>query len=622
MERTAEAKRWLSTAEKLLAARDHLGAKSFAIRVREVYPGLETVDDLVAVADTLHAAEQRINNQYDWYAILQLPRYTQNMELVATQYRRLALLLNPHRNRLPHSDEAFQLVTEAWAVLSNQTRRNFFHSELNMFARYDFGAPAGPGSGSGQLFERQFFQSHQQPQPPPPPPPQQQPPPPQPPQPLQPKPQQHSQSQSHSLPQWQFHPPQPKFQTQAQPQVQTQSREQTPPQPQSREQLLPQPQFQPQQQQHHQMKEQPQPQPQPQLQQSQSKEHTQPQSQPLPQQQPQPARKNLGTIDGRVEENEEEEERPNLNNVAESTRASLPTETIEEAEYEGESFWTACPYCYVLYEYPKGYEECVLRCQNCKRAFHAAVIPSPPVRGKEDTYFCCWGFFPLGFSGNAKDVSGSSGWTPFSPMFSCPIQTPGNRNDDGKGKRPRGGSPRFIYRDDDIFVELSDDSDESDDADWRNTRRLKRTRTSTRSRNTPTKNAKTTTTTTNTTRVTRASQNVGARDNGSSANGENVNGAIGSSKGPQSRGELRKTKAVASGGKKKGAVERSKLDLNVEFSNDVEESATTGVKNKGREAGHGEEDNIEGNGFFEGLDEFLSSLPILNVVGDDKVKAA
>uniref|UniRef100_A0A803PXP0 J domain-containing protein n=1 Tax=Cannabis sativa TaxID=3483 RepID=A0A803PXP0_CANSA len=556
MERTAEAKRWLSTAEKLLAARDHLGAKSFAIRVREVYPGLETVDDLVAVADTLHAAEQRINNQYDWYAILQLPRYTQNMELVATQYRRLALLLNPHRNRLPHSDEAFQLVTEAWAVLSNQTRRNFFHSELNMFARYDFGAPAGPGSGS------------------------------------------------------------------AQPQVQTQSREQTPPQPQSREQLLPQPQFQPQQQQHHQMKEQPQPQPQPQLQQSQSKEHTQPQSQPLPQQQPQPARKDLGTIDGRVEENEEEEERPNLNNVAESTRASLPTETIEEAEYEGESFWTACPYCYVLYEYPKGYEECVLRCQNCKRAFHAAVIPSPPVRGKEDTYFCCWGFFPLGFSGNAKDVSGSSGWTPFSPMFSCPIQTPGNRSDDGKGKRPRGGSPRFIYRDDDIFVELSDDSDESDDADWRNTRRLKRTRTSTRSRNTPTKNAKTTSTTTNTTRVTRASQNVGARDNGSSANGENVNGAIGSSKGPQSRGELRKTKAVASGGKKKGAVERSKLDLNVEFSNDVEESATTGVKNKGREAGHGEEDNIEGNGFFEGLDEFLSSLPILNVVGDDKVKAA
>lgn len=552
MERTItseEAKRWFNTAEKLLAARDHVGAKSFAIRVREAYPGLEAVDDLVAVADTLRAGEQRINNNHDWYGILQLPRYTQSLELVATQYRRLALLLNPHRNRLPHSDEAFRLVCEAWSVLSNPTKRSFYDNELNMFARYDFGAVAGSGSGSGstQLHERQFFQSHQHYQQPPPPPP-----------PPRPQPQPQPQSQS-----------QPRYQAQAQSQPQSQS------QPQLKDQV----------------------------------------------QQQRPVRKSPRNKDGRVVEEEVVEERPNLNNVAESTRSARPTESARasraEADSEGQSFWTACPYCYILYEYPKVYEECVLRCQNCKRAFHAAVIPSPPVRGKDDTYFCCWGFFPLGFSGNAKDLSGSSGWMPFSPMFTCPIQDDGKKGG-GKGKRPGGGSPRFIYKDDDVFVELSDESDESD-VDWQSTRsskRDKRAKTS-KGKGTPAKNTRTT----NTERVTRGSQSVGGQGS-AGGSGENLDGEVGvASKGQQSKGESsRKTKAVTTGGRKKGAVEWGRLDLNVEFSNDVEEPPATGV-NKGNAAGNGEEDNIEGISFFEGLDEFLSSLPILNVVGDDKVKA-
>lgn len=63
-------------------------------------------------------------------------------------------------------------------------------------------------------------------------------------------------------------------------------------------------------------------------------------------------------------------------------------------------------------------------------------------------------------------------------------------------------------------------------------------------------------------------------------------------------------RGVAARGKR-GAAELGKLDLNVEFSNEAEEPV------RGVNAGNGEEDNIEGIGFFEGLDEFLSSLPIL-----------
>ena len=86
------------------------------------------------------------------------------------------------------------------------------------------------------------------------------------------------------------------------------------------------------------------------------------------------------------------------------------------------SFWTACPYCYILYEYPRVYEGCCLRCQNCHRAFHAAMVPSlPPMVPGKEAYYCCWGFFPLGFAtagaegGKGKDAGGFPNWMP--PMF-------------------------------------------------------------------------------------------------------------------------------------------------------------------------------------------------------------
>jgi hypothetical protein len=80
-------------------------------------------------------------------------------------------------------------------------------------------------------------------------------------------------------------------------------------------------------------------------------------------------------------------------------------------------------------------------------------------------------------------------------------------------------------------------------------------------------------------------------------------------------------RAVLSGVRRRGAGNLGKLDLNVEFSNEVEEAAAAAGMKEGNVNGTGNaEDNIEGIGFFEGLDEFLNSLPILNVVADDKVK--
>lgn len=71
---------------------------------------------------------------------------------------------------------------------------------------------------------------------------------------------------------------------------------------------------------------------------------------------------------------------------------------IREAATMTASFWTMCPYCWYLHEYERRYEDCTLRCANCKRTFHgAAVRPPPPesvVEGKEE-YYCYHVSLPL-----------------------------------------------------------------------------------------------------------------------------------------------------------------------------------------------------------------------------------
>lgn len=555
----AEAERWLSTAVKLLTTRDLHGTKTFAIRARESDPRLGATDQIIAVADTLLAGESRINNQPDWYSILQLARRTHSLELVATQYRRLALLLNPQANQFPYADQAFRLVSDAWTVLSNPSKKALYDHDLNMCSRFD----SPPPSGSTQLFERQFLQMHAQ-QPPPPPPPQQSPQPP-PPQLFQQRlqPLQRPQQVPQPLPQLPHH-------------LQPQPFQQRPHPPQKEEKRQP-----------------------PQNQQSPPQQQQQ--------QQQKPVRKSPRKKDGRVAA---EEETPNPNNVTESTPTSEsapPAEsesismTPPQAETESGNFWTACPYCYHLYEYSRVYEECMLRCQNCKRAFHAVVISSPPVMENGEANFCCWAYFPLGISRNVKATGGSSNWTPFSTMFACPL--PGNKKKAGRANTPASG-PRVYYDDDDedAFLDISDPSEDSDD-EWQKDKRRKkragRTKGKASTSKTPARASD---------RIRKAAtQNVGGQ--GMVSNG-GTSGAVSASNGESS-------KKTSAGARKRGAAALGKLDLNVEFSNNEVEEPAAQTMSEGNGTAHGEDDNI----FFEGLDEFLSSLPILNVVGDDKVKA-
>ncbi|KAK4387678.1 DnaJsubfamily B member 5 [Sesamum angolense] len=128
----AEAERLLGIAEKLLRNKDFSGCRDFAILAQETEPLLEGCDQILAVAEVLLAAENKrlANNQPDWYSVLQVPQRTDEAELVKKQYRRLALLLHPDKNKFPFSDSAFRLVADSWAVLSDPAKKSAYDNEV------------------------------------------------------------------------------------------------------------------------------------------------------------------------------------------------------------------------------------------------------------------------------------------------------------------------------------------------------------------------------------------------------------------------------------------------------------------------------------------------------------
>ncbi|XP_058727112.1 uncharacterized protein LOC131598540 [Vicia villosa] len=508
-----EAERWLYTANKLLSARDLHGARSFAIRARESDPRFEATELLLAVIDTLLAGEVQIKEHLDYYAILQTLRYTQNIEYIAVQFRRLAVLLDPHRNPFAFAAHAFSLVHDAWSIFSNPHKKALYDEQLHFLTQ-----PPPP-------------QPIQPPQPPPPP------------QPIQPPP----------LPQQHIQPPPPSVQVNQNHDFQQRNN-------------------------------------------------------------PNPGSFNKANL---VAEERNSGPRPSRSNVDEPTRPK-PAET---AETEVGSFWTACPYCYAMFEYPNVYQECTLRCQNCRKGFHAVVVRSPPELGEDGSKFCSFGYIPLGFSGDFKDISGSSSeWNPVSTLFPCSMKG-------GSSKRGVYQREPVVYHDHDTcaaFAELSDETeDDTDDDDWwrgddskgrkkvRRRRKRRRTVGGSGGERGPV----------DTGRPKRGVQKGNASDGGG---GENVDDgeAVDPASVPTKLINVEACKkAVLGGSRRRGAANLGKLDLNVEFSNEVEEAAAAaGVKERYVNGTGNPEDNIEGIGFFEGLDEFLNSLPILNGVADDKVK--
>ncbi|KAJ6733764.1 hypothetical protein OIU74_005535 [Salix koriyanagi] len=176
-----------------------------------------------------------------------------------------------------------------------------------------------------------------------------------------------------------------------------------------------------------------------------------------------------------------------------------------------------------------------------------------------------------------KELMGfGSNWSPFSAIFATPFQA-GDAVDSG-GKMYNKPKQKVINKDD-VYIDISDPSeDESDSGDaW--------------------------------------GGNMRKKDAGAWRG--NIQNVDSDGRGSVPEEVMGKGEGIAR--KKKAAKDLGKLDLNVMFGNKVDEAAPGPSQRNG--SGNEEEDNIDGIGFFEGLDEFLSTLPILSIVGNDMVKA-
>ncbi|KAK7380186.1 hypothetical protein VNO78_32667 [Psophocarpus tetragonolobus] len=117
-----EATRAKEIAERKFAAKDTLGAKKFALKALNLFPALEGISQMVATLDVYISAENKTNGEADWYGVLGVDPLADD-DTVRRQYRKLALLLHPDKNKTIGADGAFKLISEAWSLLSDKAKR-------------------------------------------------------------------------------------------------------------------------------------------------------------------------------------------------------------------------------------------------------------------------------------------------------------------------------------------------------------------------------------------------------------------------------------------------------------------------------------------------------------------
>ncbi|GAA0164405.1 hypothetical protein LIER_20055 [Lithospermum erythrorhizon] len=117
-----EALRAKEIAEKKLAEKDIKGAKKFAVKAQNLNPGLDGISQMMAALDVYIAAEKKVNGEGNWYGILGLDRLADE-DTVRKQYHKLALLLHPDKNNTVGAEGAFHIISEAWSLLSDRSKK-------------------------------------------------------------------------------------------------------------------------------------------------------------------------------------------------------------------------------------------------------------------------------------------------------------------------------------------------------------------------------------------------------------------------------------------------------------------------------------------------------------------
>ncbi|XP_076956884.1 uncharacterized protein LOC143632198 [Bidens hawaiensis] len=126
-----EAIRAKEIAEKKLSDKDYAGSKKFILKAQTLYPGLDGVSQMLTTLDVYIASENKVGGEVDWYGILGA-NPSDDDETIKKHYRKLALMLHPDKNKTVGADGAFKLLSEAWSLLSDKSKRLAYNQKRNM----------------------------------------------------------------------------------------------------------------------------------------------------------------------------------------------------------------------------------------------------------------------------------------------------------------------------------------------------------------------------------------------------------------------------------------------------------------------------------------------------------
>ncbi|KAL8264470.1 hypothetical protein R6Q59_022600 [Mikania micrantha] len=125
-----EALRAKENAEKLFLVKDFVGAKQFALRAQTLCPQLEGISQMVATFEIYATTTTNVSREVDFYSVLGLDP-SADKSILKKRYKKMAVLLHPDKNKTVGADEAFKLVSEAWAVLSDNVKRSAYDAKRN-----------------------------------------------------------------------------------------------------------------------------------------------------------------------------------------------------------------------------------------------------------------------------------------------------------------------------------------------------------------------------------------------------------------------------------------------------------------------------------------------------------
>ena len=130
-----EAVRAKQLAETKMQRGESVDALKFAKKAKNLYAGVENIAQVLAVCEVHNAALKKLFMfEMDCYGILQTERFPEEA-IIKTQYRKLALLLHPDKNKFAGAEAAFKLIGEANRVLSDQARRSLYDKKVKVHVR-------------------------------------------------------------------------------------------------------------------------------------------------------------------------------------------------------------------------------------------------------------------------------------------------------------------------------------------------------------------------------------------------------------------------------------------------------------------------------------------------------